>query len=66
MPSRGVNRFFAMKTYNFVAIDFETMTAELSSACAVGMAKVVNHDIQQKFYSLINPIPDNREHNNCD
>lgn len=52
------------KVLNFVAIDFETMTAERTSACAVGMAKVVNHDIQQKFYSLINPIPDNREHNN--
>ena len=27
---------------NFVAIDFETMTPELTSACAVGMVQVVN------------------------
>lgn len=26
---------------NFVAIDFETMTPELTSACAVGMVQVV-------------------------
>lgn len=40
---------------NFVAIDFETMTPELTSACAVGMVQVVNGVIMQKFYSLIKP-----------
>ena len=35
---------------NFVAIDFETMTPELTSACAVGMVQVVNGVIMQKFY----------------
>ena len=49
-----------MKVSNFVAIDFETMTAELTSACAIGMVKVINGYVQQSFYSLINPIPDDR------
>lgn len=49
---------------NFVAIDFETMTPELTSACAIGLVKVIDGNIQQKFYSLINPIPDGRERNN--
>ncbi len=35
---------------NFVAIDFETMTPSLLSACAVGMVQVVNGVIMQ-FYS---------------
>ena len=64
MPSRGVNHFVSMKTMNFVAIDFETMTAELTSACAIGLVKVINGNIQQEFYSLINPIPDGRVQNN--
>jgi DNA polymerase-3 subunit epsilon len=49
-----------MKVSNFVAIDFETMTADLTSACAIGMVKVINGYVQQSFYSLINPIPDDR------
>lgn len=53
-----------MRNLNFVAIDFETMTAELTSACAIGLVKVINGNIQQEFYSLINPIPDSREQNN--
>lgn len=53
-----------MKTTNFVAIDFETMTSELTSACAIGMVKVINGHLQQSFYSLINPIPDDRTRDN--
>ena len=49
-----------MKDLNFVAVDFETMTPDLSSACAIGLVKVKNGVITQKFYSLINPIPDDR------
>lgn len=49
---------------NFVAIDFETMTPELTSACAIGLVKVINGNIHQKFYSLINPIPDGRDQTN--
>lgn len=50
-----------MDIKNFVAVDFETMTAELTSACAVGLVKVINGYVQQQFYSLINPIPDGRD-----
>lgn len=50
-----------MDIKNFVAVDFETMTAELTSACAVGLVKVINGHVQQQFYSLINPIPDGRD-----
>ena len=53
-----------MRNLNFLAIDFEPMTAELTSACAIGLVKVINGNIQQEFYSLINPIPDSREQNN--
>ncbi len=49
---------------SFTSIDFETFTAERSSACAIGLVKVVNGCIVQKFFSLINPIPNDREHNN--
>ena len=49
---------------SFTAVDFETFTAERSSACAIGLVKVVDGQIVQKFYSLINPIPDNRETDN--
>lgn len=49
---------------SFTAIDFETMTAERSSACAIGLVKVVSGQIVQKFHSLINPIPDDRDRDN--
>ena len=53
-----------LQDLKFVSIDFETMTAEHTSACAVGIVKVVDGTIQQKFYSLIKPIPDDREKKN--
>ncbi len=53
-----------MEYFDFTAIDFETMTAERTSACAIGIVRVENNVIVQKFYSLIKPIPDNRESNN--
>lgn len=43
---------------DFVAIDFETMTACRTSACAIGMVKVIDGEIVQEFYSLINPVRD--------
>ena len=55
-----------MKTINFVAIDFETMTAEQTSACAIGLVKVLGGTVHQAFYSLINPVPDDREQLNTD
>ena len=53
-----------MENFDFTAIDFETMTAEATSACAIGIVRVENNVIVQKFYSLIKPIPDSRAHNN--
>ncbi len=53
-----------MKKLSFVAIDVETMTPELTSVCAVGLVKVVDGVITQKFYSLVRPIPDNRPERN--
>lgn len=52
------------KLSSFTALDFETFTAERSSACAIGLVKVVAGHIVQQFYSLINPIPDNRAADN--
>lgn len=52
------------KHFDFTAIDFETMTAEKTSACAIGIVRVENDVIVQKFYSLIKPVPDSRETNN--
>lgn len=49
---------------SFTALDFETFTAERSSACAIGLVKVKDGHIIHKFYSLINPIRDNRSKNN--
>ena len=43
---------------DFVAIDFETMTGLRTSACALGMVKVIDGEIVQQFYTLINPIRD--------
>ncbi|MDE6497107.1 MAG: 3'-5' exoribonuclease [Muribaculaceae bacterium] len=43
---------------DFVAIDFETMTSVRTSACAIGMVKVIDGEIVQEFYSLINPVRD--------
>ena len=53
-----------MKHIDFTAIDFETMTAARTSACAIGIVRVENCVITQKFYSLIKPIPDAKESNN--
>lgn len=53
-----------MEKRSFVSIDFETMTPEQTSACAVGLVKVVDNVIVQKFYSLIKPIPDTRTERN--
>lgn len=42
--------------YSFVAIDFEHLTSQHESACAVGMVKVINNVIVEEFYSLIKPV----------
>lgn len=41
--------------FDFVAIDFETATNQLDSACAVGLAAVRDREIIETEYSLIKP-----------
>lgn len=43
---------------DFVAIDFETATGLPTSACALGMVKIIDGEIVQQFYTIINPIRD--------
>ncbi|WP_197076581.1 exonuclease domain-containing protein [Domibacillus indicus] len=40
---------------NFTALDFETANASGSSVCSIGLAKVVNGEIDRTYYSLVNP-----------
>ena len=42
---------------DFAAIDFETANYERSSVCSVGIVIVRNGEIQESFYSLIQPEP---------
>lgn len=44
-----------MTDLSYVAIDFETANARRTSACSVGLTKVMNGQIVDSFYSLINP-----------
>ena len=42
---------------DFAAIDFETANGERSSVCSVGVVVVRNGEVQESFYSLIQPEP---------
>lgn len=53
-----------MEPFNFTALDFETMTASRTSACAIGLVRCVDGVITEKFYSLVRPVPDDREKTN--
>lgn len=44
-----------MKDDVFIALDFETANGKRTSICSVGMVKVVNHQITETFYTLVNP-----------
>lgn len=44
-----------MNSDAFIALDFETANGKRTSICSVGMVKVVNHQITETFYTLINP-----------
>lgn len=52
------------KLTSFTAIDLETFTAERTSACAIGLAKVVAGHIVARFFSVINPLADHRTTDN--
>ena len=54
-----------MGKIHFTALDFETMTGERTSACAIGVARVVDGIIVEKYFSLLKPIPDDRTKNNA-
>lgn len=43
------------KVFDFVAVDFETATVNLDSACAIGLAAVRDREIVETEYSLIKP-----------
>lgn len=43
---------------SFAAIDFETATGYMESACAVGIVTVTDGEITDEYYSLIQP-PEN-------
>lgn len=42
---------------NFAAIDFETANGQRSSVCAVGVVVVREGVVADRFYSLIQPVP---------
>lgn len=44
---------------SFVALDFETANSSHSSACEIGLVKVIDGIIVDKFYSLIKPPENN-------
>lgn len=57
--TRELLKCFCLEKDSFVAIDFETANSKfLSSACEIGMVKVKNGYIIDKFLSLIKP-PEN-------
>lgn len=42
---------------DFAAIDFETVNERHSCVCSIGVVIVRNGKILDKFYSLIQPLP---------
>lgn len=49
-----------MNTNTFIALDFETMTAEHTSVCAAGIVQVVNGIVRMQYYTLVSPVKDDR------
>ena len=52
--------------YDFIAIDFETATTEMNSACSLGIACVEKFEVKKTYYFLIQPpknkyLPSNTE-----
>ena len=42
----------------FAALDFETANWQPTSVCSVGIVLVNRGNIEDRFYSLIHPVPD--------
>lgn len=49
---------------NFVAIDFETANASMSSVCSVGIVVVRDSKVEYTFYSCIFPVPNVYDYGN--
>lgn len=43
---------------DFAAIDFETANQQRTSVCSVGIVIVMDGEIADSYYSLINPEPE--------
>ncbi|QLK86397.1 3'-5' exonuclease [Staphylococcus sp. 17KM0847] len=39
----------------FIALDFETANFKHTSICSVGMVKILDHQLTETFYTLVNP-----------
>ena len=51
---------------DFVAIDFETATRSMASACSVGIAVVRDGQVTDRYYSLIQPPGNEYDPRNCE
>lgn len=52
--------------YTFVAVDFETMTADAASVCAAGVVQVISGIVKKAFYTLVKPVYNPHAHLNTD
>ena len=50
--------------FDYVAIDFETATHYMGSACSIGIAAVEGAEIVDTFYSLIRPTGNSFDNDN--
>ncbi|MCI1857970.1 MAG: 3'-5' exoribonuclease [Sporolactobacillus sp.] len=44
-----------MNQLNYAVIDFETANEHRASACSLGMLKIIDGEVKDSYYSLINP-----------
>ena len=51
------DQYYETKDRCYVAVDFETMTKDPLSACAIALVKIEKGEITDKYYSLICPPP---------
>jgi DNA polymerase-3 subunit epsilon len=52
-----ISEIILMDTISFVAIDFETANNARSSVCSIGMVKVVNGKIADRYHKYLRPKP---------
>ncbi|EKU46844.1 3'-5' exonuclease [Staphylococcus massiliensis] len=44
-----------MEKQTFIALDFKTANYKRTSICSVGMVKIVDNELMESFYTLVNP-----------